>query len=72
MRSGVVGALTGVSDAVSPAATVQPSPSFPPLARRKGPLDAILGEADRALRVLAGASSSEPALSGGRARHPKR
>lgn len=38
--------------------TPLPSASFPPLARRKGPLDAVLGEADRALRVLAGASSA--------------
>ncbi|CAM3638191.1 2-polyprenyl-3-methyl-6-methoxy-1,4-benzoquinone monooxygenase [Bordetella sputigena] len=36
----------------------QPSSAIPPLARRKSPLDALLGEADRALRVLAGVSSA--------------
>jgi ubiquinone biosynthesis monooxygenase Coq7 len=38
--------------------TQPPSRPFPPLARRVGPLDAVLGEADRALRVLAGASGA--------------
>ncbi|ANN65332.1 2-polyprenyl-3-methyl-6-methoxy-1,4-benzoquinone monooxygenase [Bordetella bronchialis] len=36
----------------------QSSPVSPSLVRRKSPLDTLLGEADRALRVLAGASSA--------------
>jgi ubiquinone biosynthesis monooxygenase Coq7 len=35
-----------------------PSPAYSPFVRRRGPLDAVLGEADRALRVLAGAAGA--------------